>query len=51
MNEQTLLLIVLIVAVLCLVWGAAKAWPGVPVWLVAALVSVALATAIVGGVL
>lgn len=49
--DSRLLLILLGVAFICLIWGTAKAWPHVPVWLVASGVTVALALAIVGGVL
>ena len=51
MSDDRTLLIVLAIAFVCLVWGSAKAWPHVPVWLVASGVTVALALAIVGGVL
>ena len=50
-DESKFVIVVLIVAVLCLVWGIARTWPNVPVWLAASAVSVALALAVVAGVL
>lgn len=50
-TDERLLLILLGIAFVCMIWGAAKAWPAVPVWLIGASVTVALALAIVGGVL
>lgn len=50
-DDQRVLTIILIVAVLCLVWGVARTWPSVPVWLIGAGITATLALAVVAGVL